>query len=162
MAALARLHVRVSTRTTRCGDHFLLMTSLGVWDFRVNALISHRRGRNHALMLGWWRGLLSLIGSGRVLALRNSLLTRILCTGTRSGRGPLRTKAECQKDQPYPHRCNRAEPQHWVSPKRLLLLKETEPAKSRSFKSRGFVIPLDDVRPAKPRKRCPLRAQFLT
>jgi hypothetical protein len=27
-----------------CGSHFLLMTSLGVRDFRVNALIPHRRG----------------------------------------------------------------------------------------------------------------------
>jgi hypothetical protein len=29
-------------------------------------------------MLGWWRGLLSLIGSGRVLALRNGLFNPIL------------------------------------------------------------------------------------
>ena len=36
----------------RRGDHFLLMTSLRVWDVCVYALISDRRGRNHALMLG--------------------------------------------------------------------------------------------------------------
>jgi hypothetical protein len=53
------------------------MTSLRVRDFRVNAFISDRRGRNHALMLGWWRGLLSLIGSGWVFALRDGLLVRI-------------------------------------------------------------------------------------
>jgi|SoiMethySBSTD1v2_1073268.scaffolds.fasta_scaffold142819_3 hypothetical protein len=54
-------------------DHFLLMTRLGVWDFGVNALIPHRRGRNHALMLGWGCGPLLVIGSGWVLALRDGL-----------------------------------------------------------------------------------------
>ena len=56
LSTLARLDVRVAAWTARWRDHFLLMTSLGVWDFRVNALISDRRGRNHALMLGWGRG----------------------------------------------------------------------------------------------------------
>ena len=62
----------------RRGDHFLLVASLRVWDFRVNALIPHRRGRNHALMLGWWCGPLLVIGSGWVLALRDGLLNRIV------------------------------------------------------------------------------------
>ena len=53
------------------------MTSLGIGDFRVNALIPHLRGRNHALMLGWGCGPLLLIGSGWVFALRNGLFNRI-------------------------------------------------------------------------------------
>ena len=56
LSTLARLDVRVAPWGARWRDHFLLMTGLGVWDFRVNALISDRRGRNHALMLGWGRG----------------------------------------------------------------------------------------------------------
>ena len=75
---LARLNVWVSAWTARRRDHFLLMTSLRVWDFRVNALISDWRGRNHALMLGWGCGPLLVIGSGWVLALRDGLLDRIL------------------------------------------------------------------------------------
>jgi hypothetical protein len=54
------------------------MASLRVWDFRVNALIPYRRGRNHALMLGWGRGPLLLVGSGWVFALRDGLLNRIV------------------------------------------------------------------------------------
>jgi hypothetical protein len=72
---LAGLDVRVGR-----GDHLLLMTSLGVWDFSVNALIPHRRGRNHALMFGWGCGPLLLIGTGWVLALRDGLLNRIVRT----------------------------------------------------------------------------------
>ena len=49
LSTLARLDVRVAPWAARWRDHFLLMTGLGVWDFRVNALISDRRGRNHAL-----------------------------------------------------------------------------------------------------------------
>ena len=49
------LDVRVSARAVRWRDHFFLMTSLGVWDFGVNALI---------FMLGWGRGPLLLVGSG--------------------------------------------------------------------------------------------------
>jgi hypothetical protein len=58
------------------------MTSLGVRDFGVNALIPHRRGRNYALMLGWGCGPLLLIGSGWILALRDGLLNRIVRTTT--------------------------------------------------------------------------------
>jgi hypothetical protein len=54
------------------------MTSFWVWDFRVDALISDRRGRNHPLMLGWGRGPLLLVGSGWVFALRDGLLNRIV------------------------------------------------------------------------------------
>ena len=75
---LARLDVRVSAWTARWRDYFLLMTSLRVWDFSVDALISHRRGRDHALMLGWWRGPLLLVGSRWVFALRDGLLNRIV------------------------------------------------------------------------------------
>jgi hypothetical protein len=75
---LARLDVRVSAWTARGRDYFLLMPSLGIWDFRVNALIPHWRGRNHALMLGWGCGPLLVIGSGWVLALRDGLLNRIV------------------------------------------------------------------------------------
>ena len=46
---LARLDVWVSARTAGWRDYFLLMASLRVRDFRVNALISDRRGRNHTL-----------------------------------------------------------------------------------------------------------------
>jgi hypothetical protein len=54
------------------------MASLRVGDSRVNALIPYRRGRNHALMLGWGRGPLLLVGSGWVFALRDGLLNRIV------------------------------------------------------------------------------------
>jgi hypothetical protein len=70
--ALARLDVRVSAWTARGRDYFLLMTSLRVRDFRVNALISDRRGSNHALMLGWGSSTLLLIGCGWVFAGRSS------------------------------------------------------------------------------------------
>ena len=49
ISGLARLDVRVSAWTARWRDHFLLMASLRVRDFRVNALISDRRGRNQPL-----------------------------------------------------------------------------------------------------------------
>src|SRR6476660_4485045 len=75
---LARLDVRVSAWTARWRDHFLLMASLRVRDFRVNALIPYRRGRNHAFMLGWGRGPLLLVGSGWVVALRDGLLNHIV------------------------------------------------------------------------------------
>ena len=78
LSTLARLDVRVAPWAARWRDHFLLMTGLGVWDFRVNALISDRRGRNHALMLGWGRGPLPLVGSRWVFALRDGLLNRIV------------------------------------------------------------------------------------
>ena len=53
------------------------MTSLKVRDFRVNALISHRRGSNHALMLGGESSTLLLIGCRWVFALRDALVNRI-------------------------------------------------------------------------------------
>jgi hypothetical protein len=61
------------------------MTSLGIWDFGVNALIAHRRGRNYTLMFGWGCGPLLLIGSWGILALRDGLLNRILRTTVWSG-----------------------------------------------------------------------------
>ena len=42
---LAGLDIGVSPWGARWRDHFLLMTSFWVWDFRVDALISDRRGR---------------------------------------------------------------------------------------------------------------------
>jgi hypothetical protein len=54
------------------------MTSLRVRDFRVNALISHRRGRNYPLVLGWGSSPLLLIGCQWVFALRDALLNRIV------------------------------------------------------------------------------------
>ena len=78
MPRLARLDVRVSAWTARWRDHFLIVANLRVRGFRVDALISDRRGRNHALMLGWGRGPLLLVGSGWVFALRNGLLNRIV------------------------------------------------------------------------------------
>src|SRR4029078_6546035 len=83
---LARLDVRVSAWTARWRDHFLLMASLRVWDFRVNALIPYRRGRNHAFMLGWGRGPLFLVGSGWVVALRDCLLNHIVPITARSSK----------------------------------------------------------------------------
>ena len=71
-------------------DYFLLMTSLRVRNFRVNALISDRRGRDHALMLGWGRGPLLLVGSRRVFALRDGLLNRIVRITARSSKSRLR------------------------------------------------------------------------
>ena len=53
MPRLARLDLRVSAWTAGWRDHFLLITRLRVRHFHVNALISDRRGNNHALMLGW-------------------------------------------------------------------------------------------------------------
>ena len=87
---LARLDVRVAAWTARWRDYFLLMTSLGVWDFRVDALISDRRGRDHALMLGWGCGPLLLVGSGWVFALRDGLLNRIVRITARSSNSRLR------------------------------------------------------------------------
>ena len=52
-AALLLLDVRVFAWTSRWRDDLLLMTRLRVWDCRVNAPISDRRGRDHALMCGW-------------------------------------------------------------------------------------------------------------
>ena len=75
---LSRLDVWVSAWTARWRDYFLLMTSLGVWDFRVNALIPEPEGEESRLMLGWWRGPLLLIGSRWVFALRDGLLNRIV------------------------------------------------------------------------------------
>ena len=46
---LAGLDIGVSPRGARWRDHFHLMTSFWVWDFRVDALISDRRGRDHPL-----------------------------------------------------------------------------------------------------------------
>ena len=68
------LDVRVFAWTYRWRDDLLLMTRFWVWDCRVNALISYLRGKDHALMLGWGRGALLLIGSGWVVALRDGLL----------------------------------------------------------------------------------------
>jgi hypothetical protein len=79
---LAGLDVRVSAWAARWRDHFLLMASLGIWDLGVNALIPHRRGRNHPLMFGWGCGPLLLVGSGWVVALRDGLLNRIVRTTT--------------------------------------------------------------------------------
>ena len=76
------------------GNHFLVMTSLWVGDFRINALIAHRRWRDYALVLGRWRGLLFLVGSGWVFALRNGLVPRFAHVGTRRGIG-----GTCQQDQ---------------------------------------------------------------
>ena len=90
LSTLARLDVRIAAWTARWRDYFLLMTSLGVWDFRVDALISDRRGRDHPLMLGWGRGPLLLVGSGWVFALRDSLLNRIVRITARSGKSRLR------------------------------------------------------------------------
>jgi hypothetical protein len=80
MPRLARLDVRVFAWTAGWRDYFLFMTCLRVWDFRVNAPISDRRGSNYALMLGWGRGSLLLVGSGWVFALRDGLLNRIVRT----------------------------------------------------------------------------------
>jgi hypothetical protein len=74
VGALVLLDVRVFAWTYRWRDDLLLMTLFWVWDCRVNALISDRRGKDHALMLGWGRGALLLIGSGWVVALRDGLL----------------------------------------------------------------------------------------
>jgi hypothetical protein len=87
---LTRLDVRVSAWTSRRRDYFLLMTSLRVGDFRVNALISDRRESNHALMLGWRSSALLLIGSRWVFALRDALLNRIVRVTARSRKSCLR------------------------------------------------------------------------
>jgi hypothetical protein len=65
------------------------MTGFWVWDFSVDALISDRRGRDHALMLGWCSPLL-LIGSRWVFALRDGLLNRIVRITARSRKSCLR------------------------------------------------------------------------
>ena len=83
---LARLDVRVSAWTARGRDYFLLMTSLRVRDFCVNALISDRRGSNHALMFGWGRSTLLLIGCRWVFPLRDALLNRIVRITGRSSK----------------------------------------------------------------------------
>ena len=77
MPRLARLDVRVSAWTAGWRDHFLLMTRHRVWDFRVNAPISDRRGSNYALMLGWGRSTVLLIASRRVFA-RGTVFSTIL------------------------------------------------------------------------------------
>jgi hypothetical protein len=124
VSGLARLHVRVSARAARRGDHFLLMTSLGIWDFRVNALISHRRGRNHALMLGWGCGPLLVIGSGWVLALRDGLLNRIVRTPLEAARAVSGLKQEPRKIRAAPAvaiNCARATHVSSMLPATLLL-----------------------------------------
>ena len=91
---LPRFDVWVSPGAARRRNHFLVMTSLWVGDFRINALIAHRRWRDYALVLGRWRGLLFLVGSGWVFALRNGLVPRFAHVGTRRGIG-----GTCEQDQ---------------------------------------------------------------
>ena len=62
------------------------MTSLRVRDFRVNALISDRRGSNHALVLGWRRKRLLIIACRWISALRDALLNRIVRITGRSSK----------------------------------------------------------------------------
>src|SRR6478672_6824162 len=92
---LSRLDVWVSAGAARRRNHFLLVTSLRIGDFRVNALIAHRRWRDYALMLGRWRGL--LIGPRWIFTLRN----RFLHCFARVGSGIGRT---CQQDQRHSYR----------------------------------------------------------
>ena len=70
--------IRGARRSGQGEDHFLLVTSLRVRDFRVNAFIPSRRRRNNALMLAWGCGPLLFIGSRQVFALRDGLLNRIV------------------------------------------------------------------------------------
>jgi hypothetical protein len=100
---LARLDVRVSAWTARWRDHFLLMASLRVWDFRVNALIPYRRGRNNALMLGWGSSMLLVIGCRWVFALRDAVLNRIV--RSRSSKKPSQALSSPEKSL-RPPSCN--------------------------------------------------------
>jgi hypothetical protein len=59
-------------------DHFLLMASLRVWDFRVNALISYRRGRKSRLYAGLGARSPAPRRFRWVFALRDGLLNRIV------------------------------------------------------------------------------------
>ena len=89
-------------------NHFLLMTSLWVWHFCVNALVAHRRRSDYALILGWWRCRLVLIGARWVFALRNGLVPRFAHVGTRRGIG-----GTCQQDQHHSYRRIGANSKHW-------------------------------------------------
>jgi hypothetical protein len=96
---LAGLDVWVSPGAAWWRDYLLLMTGFRVWDFCVDTLIAHRRRRDHALMLGWWRALLILVRSRWILALRNGLIGHIVRFGPRSGRSNHRSNRRRQNDQ---------------------------------------------------------------
>jgi hypothetical protein len=61
--ALPRFDVWISPRVARWRNDFLLMTSFRVWDFCIDTFVAYRRWRDYALMIGWWRGRLFLVGS---------------------------------------------------------------------------------------------------
>src|SRR5215510_11182634 len=101
----------VYARAVRRRNHFLVMASFWVWHFRVNALIAHRRWRDHALMLGWRRSPLLLIGSRWVFALGNRLFRRFARHDTRSTIGGI-----CQRYQHHSYQCIWANSEHWLLP----------------------------------------------
>jgi hypothetical protein len=81
------------------------MTSLRVWDLRIDALIPHRRWRDYALVLGWRRGLL-LVSSGRILALRDAPLNRIVRITGRKQQKPSQALSRSPEKSVRPPSCN--------------------------------------------------------
>src|SRR4029453_10146029 len=80
----------------RWWDYFLLMSRIMVWCSGMNTFVANRWRWDHFLILGR-RKLLTIVGSGRVLALGNSLLRRV----GRTSEGSLESRG-CDEGQCRP------------------------------------------------------------